>query len=70
MLPGHGPGLGVLESERSKVERVDINVKSPDLMILSHVVLHPLGQKQSLCAVKGGFVSTLVYVVFHLGMNK
>ena len=62
----YGTGLGVLEPQRGKVEGVDVSVKGSNLVILAHVVLHPLGQKQSLCAVKGGLVSALVHLVFVL----
>ena len=68
-LTRYGPSLCVLEPHRAKVKRVDVSVKSPNPVVLSHVILNPLRQKQSLCTVKGGLVSTLVHYVFHLGMN-
>jgi len=54
---------------REAIEGIDVSVEGSYLMVLSHVVFHPLGQKQRLRAVKGGFVSALVHCVFYLGVN-
>ena len=44
-------------------------IDNADLVVLSHVILYPLGQKQSLYTVEAGLVSVLVHVVFHLGIS-
>ena len=59
----------MLESKGRQIKGVHVCVEGANLMILSHVIFHTVGQKQSLCAVKFRFVSALVHLVFHLGIS-
>lgn len=68
-LPRYRTALCVLEFQKPGVEGVNIGVQGSSLVVLSHAILHPIGQKQRLRAVECGLVSALVHCVFHLGMN-
>ena len=60
-LPRREPALGVAQTERRKVEGVDVDVDGPRQAVLAHVVLHARGQEHRLAAVQSRFVAALAH---------
>ena len=48
-LSGYGTALCALKPNGCQVKSIEISVKSSNPVVLSQIILYPLGQKQSLC---------------------